>query len=103
VELVNFPEGFKERALVESGNGILNRTKLRFVCTEWWRAVRGVKGLTMNARFACPLDSAPGSQNRKCLSTAPTTLYTGWIQWVIATQAQNLLTGASRATFDLGL
>jgi len=38
--------------LVESGNGILNRTKLRFVCTEWWRAVRGVKGLTINARFA---------------------------------------------------
>jgi hypothetical protein len=56
VELANFPEGIsKERALVESGNGILNRTKLRFVCTEWCRAVRGVKGLTINA----PLRGAP--------------------------------------------
>jgi len=27
----------------------------------------------------------------------------GWIQRVIATQAQNRVTGASRATFDLGL
>jgi hypothetical protein len=34
--------------LVESGNGIRNRTKLRFVHTESWRAVRGVKGLPMN-------------------------------------------------------
>jgi hypothetical protein len=34
--------------LVESGNRILNRTKLRFVYTEWWRAVRGVNGLAMN-------------------------------------------------------
>jgi hypothetical protein len=44
--------GFARRALVESRNGILNRTKLRFVYKESWRAVRGVKGLTMNARFA---------------------------------------------------
>jgi hypothetical protein len=67
--------------LVDSGNGILNRTKLRFVCTEWWRAVRGVKGLAMNGLANAarpPLDSAPGSQNLECLLTAPTTLYTGF-------------------------
>jgi hypothetical protein len=40
--------GFARQALVESGNGILNRTKLRFVYTELWRAVRGVNGLAMN-------------------------------------------------------
>ena len=38
--------------MAESENGILHRTKLRFVDTESWRAVRGVKGLTINARFA---------------------------------------------------
>ena len=43
----NSTEGFERRALVESGNGILNRTKLRFV-TRNRRAVRGVNGLAMN-------------------------------------------------------
>jgi hypothetical protein len=41
-----------ETSLVREQNGILIRTKLRFVHMESWRAVRGVKGLTMNARFA---------------------------------------------------
>lgn len=63
--------------MVESENGILNRTKLRFVCTELWRAVRAVKGLTMNADCGA-LDSAPGSQSSECLLTMPTTLYTGF-------------------------
>src|SRR5215472_19096070 len=56
----NHTVGFGRRALVESGKGILTRTKLRFVYNELWRAVRGVKGLAMNARFA----GRPGLRSR---------------------------------------
>ena len=51
--------------------------KLRFVCTKLWRAVRESQG-SADKRPASrdALDSAPGSQNRECLLTAPTTLYT---------------------------
>jgi len=44
--------------LVERGNAIRERTKLRFVHQELWRAVRGVKGLAMNP-LRVPLTPLP--------------------------------------------
>jgi hypothetical protein len=72
-------EGFGRRALVESGNGILNRTKLRFVYAESSSRLRRQWSSDERSGKASQtaIDSTSGSQNLECLLTAPTTLYTG--------------------------
>jgi hypothetical protein len=75
---LNSPRDFKGASLGREWKRNPEEDEAPLRLQELWRAVRGVKGLAINARFADALDSAPDSQSSECLLTMPTTLYTGF-------------------------